>query len=199
MAEAFRLLYDIEKERWKNLWFVFASAPFLLIGLLAGLFGEREPGALSPWWTFAIVAAFALLWSGVGWWAISGEYARLLRAWRAGQAQQVEGAIEDFESGRSGKGTEEKFQVGGIRFRYRSNVLTAAFNKVATRGGPMREGLRVRIWYVAEPNTPAKRVERLMRPDGFERRALRLGPYLDQLAAENGFVDNRIVRLEAEG
>jgi hypothetical protein len=41
----------------------------------------------------------------------------------------------------------ESFVVRGVRFEYSDNVSTAGFNNTTSHGGPIREGLPVRVWY----------------------------------------------------
>jgi hypothetical protein len=38
--------------------------------------------------------------------------------------------------------------VHGVRFQYSDYVITAGFNNTSSHGGPIREGLPVRIWYL---------------------------------------------------
>lgn len=44
-------------------------------------------------------------------------------------------------------GKNESFDVRGVKFWYSDNVVIAGFNQTAFYGGPIREGLLVKIWY----------------------------------------------------
>lgn len=44
---------------------------------------------------------------------------------------------------------EESFTVNGVRFHYSDFALTAGFNNATSLGGPIREGLQVRIHYLS--------------------------------------------------
>jgi hypothetical protein len=45
----------------------------------------------------------------------------------------------------------ESFAVQGVRFDYSDYDLTPCFHNAATHGGPMRDGLYVRITYIRDP------------------------------------------------
>lgn len=57
----------------------------------------------------------------------------------------VEGKVEDFIS--MDEFNPESFSVNGVDFFYRDDKTNSAFNEVALYGGPMKEGLEVRIFY----------------------------------------------------
>jgi hypothetical protein len=56
----------------------------------------------------------------------------------------VEGTVSNFVAGQPDGHPMERFTVGGHEFMY-SPYTATGFNRVSTLGGPMREGLRVRI------------------------------------------------------
>lgn len=42
----------------------------------------------------------------------------------------------------------ESFNVNGVKFEYSDYVITPGFNNAASKGGPIKEGLPVRISYI---------------------------------------------------
>lgn len=58
------------------------------------------------------------------------------------------GPITDFHPMPSSGHPDESFIVQGARFEYSENEVTAGFNGTVAVGGPLREGLLVRIWHV---------------------------------------------------
>jgi len=42
----------------------------------------------------------------------------------------------------------ESFTVSGVPFSYSDYIPKAGFNQTSSHGGPIHEGLPVRIWYV---------------------------------------------------
>lgn len=65
---------------------------------------------------------------------------------QAGKCSIIEGRVESYR-GTPGGHREESFSVRGIPFRYSNREITGGFNTTAQVGGPIREGLPVRICY----------------------------------------------------
>lgn len=57
-----------------------------------------------------------------------------------------EGKIEDFVASLSG----DKFRVNNTKFKYSSNSITGGFNHPSKEGGPISEGLQVRLCYIGD-------------------------------------------------
>lgn len=193
-------IFDITKAKRKNWWFVFVpagvfGAVLMLVAIRSTLSPEGNSSGTAL--GIGIMASFAALWCGLAWYSITSQYSAFLKAWSEGKALKAEGLVEQFNTsnrgGTHGRGVE-KFRVGDTWFRYQTALLTAGFNQTQAKGGPMREGLRVRIWYVSEPTMSDEMVARMMRKDSWTR--FFVGSRLEQLAAEGGFVDNHILRLE---
>lgn len=64
------------------------------------------------------------------------------------QQQVVEGRVEYFTPMPYEGKALESFSVRGVKFEYSDFVLTSGFNNTASHGGPIQEGLQVRIHYV---------------------------------------------------
>ena len=73
-----------------------------------------------------------------------GQYRRAVSALADGRYAVVEGHVTDFVE----KPKSESFMVDGVRFSYSPYVMTPGFNTPAWDGGPLREGMQVRISYV---------------------------------------------------
>jgi hypothetical protein len=63
------------------------------------------------------------------------------------QAQIVEGRIENFQPMPYAGHSKETFTIQGIQFAYSDYELTPAFNTTLSHGGPLDEGLFVKIYY----------------------------------------------------
>ncbi|HEY2711220.1 MAG TPA: DUF3592 domain-containing protein [Chthoniobacterales bacterium] len=74
-------------------------------------------------------------------------YISLRSALQSGQCAVVEGVVTDFQPMPSSGHGDESFSVAGVRFAYSDFVITPGFHRTTYRGGPMREGLHVRILY----------------------------------------------------
>ncbi len=69
-----------------------------------------------------------------------------MRWLRTGEFAVVEGTVEDFVPMPAAGHANESFSVDDVRFSYSDyNLSTGAFNNTASHGGPIREGLRVRV------------------------------------------------------
>lgn len=69
-------------------------------------------------------------------------------AYLEGKYKVVEGRVEQFNPmSYSGHG-KESFIVDHVRFEYSQNIVKPGFRKTRTRGGPIRDGLNVRISYM---------------------------------------------------
>lgn len=137
-----------------------ASAAVIAIAIAAyvrrmKLASEQE----RPGLYFALVVVAAVLLSGV---SISivmytwEEYDMLRAALKAGEFVTVEGRVDNFvPEGPDGHPTE-RFRVGDSSFSYSTSDFTSAFHQTAAQGGPIREGLSVRI---ADVNGAIARLE----------------------------------------
>jgi len=78
-----------------------------------------------------------------------GDYARLAEAYRSGDYREVAGKIENFAESDPARGHgDERFTVGGVPFSYSRSIVSAGFRKTRASGGPLRDGLVVRIRYI---------------------------------------------------
>jgi hypothetical protein len=76
------------------------------------------------------------------------DYRAAVSKLREGKFDVVEGVVTDFaELPKGSRQKTETFVVGGRRFTYRGDDTTAGFNQMVSQGGPIHEGLYVRIAY----------------------------------------------------
>jgi hypothetical protein len=74
-------------------------------------------------------------------------YLSLKSALQLGQCAIIEGVVTDFQPMPSTGHGRESFTVSGVRFSYSDFVVTPGFHHTNYRGGPVRDGLHVRIHY----------------------------------------------------
>jgi hypothetical protein len=72
------------------------------------------------------------------------EYRAAATALKEGQYSIAEGPVANFVSGPK----QESFTVGNRSFSYSDSIVTAGFRQTASHGGPIHEGLYVRLTYV---------------------------------------------------
>jgi 4-amino-4-deoxy-L-arabinose transferase-like glycosyltransferase len=74
-------------------------------------------------------------------------YARAKNAFLHGQYSIAEGPVADFHPMPYSGHQMETFSVNGVQFSYSDYVIVPCFNNTASHGGPIHQGLRVRIAY----------------------------------------------------
>jgi len=88
----------------------------------------------------AIVTAFSAFLLFHTW----SEYEEFVQRLRSGDYLTVTGPITNFQPG-GVRHRSERFRVNGTVFTYGPAEITSAFHHTAGHGGPMREGLQVRL------------------------------------------------------
>jgi hypothetical protein len=69
------------------------------------------------------------------------------QALREGRVSTVEGRVTDFVPMPYGGHPDEQFTVSGVRFSYSDYLIVPCFNNASSQGGPIKEGLWVRLSY----------------------------------------------------
>lgn len=78
-------------------------------------------------------------------------YGSLQSSYLRGDFAVVEGPVEDFKPMPYEGHRHESFEVRGVRFSYSDYELSPGFNNTTAHGGPIQEGLWVRIAYHDDP------------------------------------------------
>lgn len=151
-AVHYRVVYDVTQEPFA-FWVLLPTFLFMALGVV--MWRQHEDGG-GIWGRTGFSARgrrfFAGLWFGmntfasiVGGVSLIGNYVAAHHAMQTGSPRVVEGVVEDFHTNdRHG----EQFTVGGVEFDYNDGVVDSAFTQTNAEGGPMREGLNVRIHYI---------------------------------------------------
>ncbi len=112
------------------------------------IFGSRflnSPKFLG--WFFVIFASFWIL---IAFGGTYSAYRKYVHAFENGQYSTVEGIVEDFRPMPYDGHQNECFRVNREKFCYSDYSVSPAFNQSASHGGPIREGLPVRIAYIQD-------------------------------------------------
>jgi hypothetical protein len=144
----FQTAFDIAHEGYGAWWFpaiglvlVLVSGLFVLnptLAILLGIWGR--PKKLFSW----VFLGFSVLWTVMTFGITYREYRAAATALKEGRYLVAEGLVENFVSGPK----QESFTVGNRSFSYADSVVTAGFRHTASHGGPVHEGLYVRVTYV---------------------------------------------------
>ncbi len=147
----YRTVYDATRE-FPRIWFpavglMIAGFCTLLWKYRSQIFTGAEPAVVAG--RKRILAHFlvgSMLFTLGASIAVVQEYRDGPELLRAGRAAVVEGVVENFQPMRTGHDTE-RFTVDGVRFSYSHSIRGLFFNQTTWVGGPIREGLHVRIHY----------------------------------------------------
>ena len=106
---------------------------------------------------FAVLVSLGMLWFG-GLWerGISYDSTRAAQAAVDPHTPVVEGRVENFRPAPAEGHRDETFTVNGVPFAYSDYSITGGFNQTQSHGGPIREGLSVRIHYLPPSNLIVK-------------------------------------------
>ena len=150
-----KLVFDIlqsDYTEWKPILLGLAFVALgLLLTLAPRLMQKLLPGGLQGKARIAfgwILLAFALAWTYGAYDNTYPSYKRLREAAARGQAVTIEGPIEHFHPMPYGGHDSESFDVAGEHFSFSDYSYTGGFNRSASHGGPLHEGLWVRIAHI---------------------------------------------------
>ena len=152
-AMEYTVAFNIASAGYKTWAFGAFGLPFVLIGALMLKFHKYLPG-----WPVKSVRfkkgvaisclGFSIVWTSVAFFTTYSQYRSLITALETGSYKTAEGVVKDFVPMDYSGHSYESFTVDGTAFQYSDYDVTAGFNQTQSHGGPMREGLKVRITHV---------------------------------------------------
>jgi len=136
-------IFEIAKQDFPW-WFVSLGLIAFCIGLIVFFFVPLLRAKF-------VAAAFMIL--GLGWSLLSYSSARRQftsyhASYAKGNFSVIEGKVENFVPMLPNGHSAERFTLGRIKFSYAEGIITPCFHHTQPHGGPMRDGLQVRISYV---------------------------------------------------
>jgi hypothetical protein len=150
----YELIFDAGEAGYTTWPFAVVGVLFVVIGVLVVRHRRSLPTrfhrGMSPQGVSVFAYAFlgfALVWTTGAFATTCFDYVSLRSAIRGGQAEVVEGRVDNFSPMPFSGHAMEHFTVCGVPFSYSDYVVTAGFNQTRSHGGPIREGLWVRIAY----------------------------------------------------
>jgi hypothetical protein len=138
---SYRVVFDIARQEfdWRM-----ALYPLLFLPIGIGLIWFAGKSKRYVGYFFV---GFSLLLSAITFAVSWRSYAAARSAWRDYAIATVEGPVTDFRPMPYGGHQEECFTVQAKSFCYSDYVVTPGFHNTTSHGGPIREGLQVRISY----------------------------------------------------
>ena len=141
-------VFDITRSGYRQWSFAAFGLIFVAIGLLMPTFIRlgllrRSPTWMQKWFR-PFFLGFAILWTSGAFAGTFIQYRRAVDALQNGETKVVEGRVANYWQVPN---KSESFDVQGVRFQYSDGIIIPGFNHMASLGGPIREGLPVKIWY----------------------------------------------------
>lgn len=151
----YEVAFEIERNGLGVLWYP-------LVGLLCagGVFAFTEyfnryvaVGATRfiPSFRIAIIG-FILLWTIGAFLVVGPSQSKLRQSYEEGRFEVVEGVVENFNSNPRGRNDNEmeSFSVNDHFFEYNYFEPSPSFNHTAYHGGPVKEGMQVKVTYIGD-------------------------------------------------
>ncbi|MFZ6875978.1 hypothetical protein ACO0LF_28285 [Undibacterium sp. Di27W] len=150
------IVFDITQAGYKSYTFPASGLIVVTIGAVMLFFHfihkrQNPPGSKarlwgqSPWF-FYFFFGFSCIWTITSFHSTYSDYTELRSAYEQGQCKRVEGRVENFKiAPKEKRKSDESFDVRGEHFYYANHYVSAGFNTSSIAGGPMKEGLYVRI------------------------------------------------------
>ncbi len=144
--------FSVTDHPFRNWWFPAFGLIFVAIGLLwvlrpevfASISRHRFQRSRFLRWYFLL---FGSVWTiAVAIITGVGSY-QAIHALRSGSYQTVAGRVSKFIPMPYQGHADESFEVNGVRFSYSDYTIISGFNRSSSHGGPIKEGLPVRIAY----------------------------------------------------
>jgi hypothetical protein len=168
--DSYQVAFDLSQKSFQW-WFPAFGLIFLGVGAVMIWLGRRNHWPLSRRFVSYFMVVFACLWSGFAFSTMFSEYLSLRSEYRKGQFSVVEGRVTNFHPMPYEGHQDECFSVQAETFCYSDYAITGGFNNAASHGGPIREGLPVRVSYIG--NTIVRlEVRSDALPSGAERKAV---------------------------
>ena len=136
----FETVFDVTRAGFRAWW---AFVPFVGVARIAFVVSAVGAGALRR--MGQVWALVAILFVIIAEYGAYRDYRGLKLAVEQQRFTSVEGTVVDFVPGGSDGHPPESFCVNGRCYSYSPAMISAEFNRVSGRGGPIRAGQTVRI------------------------------------------------------
>ena len=134
------LVYDFTENSYRPIFeYLWPLLPFLIVGVPVALFGAGKTRSLG----FFVAIFSAGLMVVVGYHLFS-DFDRIQTTYKQGKYSENEGVVTNFQP--SVDEQPELFMVNDIQYKIYPYRMSVTYVQVSHQGGPIREGLRVRIW-----------------------------------------------------
>jgi hypothetical protein len=146
----YRVVYDIatsgygESELWPGIIAMLVAPLVILVGVVGRQMRIHGARTLIPSGVFA--AVWGVCWAGIAF----SRHLDGVRKLERGEVAVVQGVVTDFRPQPHGEHKSEQFTVGGKTFHYSEYHMGPGFRVPHERGGPIADGISVRIHFSGE-------------------------------------------------
>ncbi len=139
----YSVIFDVGQSEFRNWCFVVSG--LILTAISGGLFVFRRklPASTPRFFPLAFLGFSSVLTAVAVVFAASASH--LASALRDGKCEEVTGDVTNFHPMPAGGHDKESFCVGNRWFEFSDYMVSPGFNNTSSHGGPIREGLKVRI------------------------------------------------------
>lgn len=147
-ATDYQVVFDVGREGYRAWSLVWGLVLFTAVGTGWILWRRSYPGPGGKWtqrvtpYAFLLVTVSATVIANV---TAYLEYRGLVEGLRTGNYRLVVGRVEQFDPMPWEGHKNESFVIDGHRYSYSDYDGSAGFNRTSSHGGPIRQGLSVRI------------------------------------------------------
>lgn len=146
----YTVVFDARSAGWPGWWFIPVGLVFIAIGYFNRSAPASKPRSPALSWLFRnALVIFACLWTTIAAISVVGKTLRVRYRLNHGDYVVVEGVVTSFLPGDPGGHRDELWGVrsGGEDhwYHYSSSVITPGFRVTQRAGGPIHDGVRVRI------------------------------------------------------
>lgn len=146
MASPYITVFQVTQKN-PDLWFACVGLVPLIIGAVM-IWGKRRFKWTQPHWLLGVFfCLFGLFWVGVVGTTTASSDLSAFSKYQNGDYQTVEGLVTNFHPMPYEGHQDECFSVQDQRFCYSDYEITPGFHNATSHGGPIHEGLPVRIAY----------------------------------------------------
>jgi len=141
---SYTTVFEITQEPFKW-WFAAYGLVFIVLGTASIFAGTKWPSLTRAKWLGYTFIIFASLYTVAVFYETYTAYRAAIGDYLSENYEIIEGVVGNFEPMPYAGHRDECFSVGATRFCYSDYRITPEFNQTASHGGPIREGLPVRI------------------------------------------------------
>ena len=148
---AYQLVFSLQEAGFQAWPLSAAGFIFVVIGLVAWRYPQLLPFRGPRRWSTPFryfFLGFAVLWTVIAFTTTWRDYSAAKSALEENRASVVEGLVSKFEAMPVTGHAKERFCVRETCFENSDYIVSAGFHTTSSHGGPIREGLPVRVTYV---------------------------------------------------